>query len=72
MRAALRTVGLVGIDDRVLDAAGVLDPAIVRTLDAIHLATALALGDDVEAVVTYDERMIAGCGTLGLPATSPR
>lgn len=37
VRAALRTVGLDGIDDRILDAAGVLDPAIVRTLDAIHL-----------------------------------
>lgn len=54
------------------DTAAVLDPEIVRTLDAVHLATALALGDDVEAEVTYDERMIAGCGTLRLLVASPR
>jgi len=43
---ALRRIDLVGIDDRILERAGMLDPTILRTLDAIHLSTALALGPD--------------------------
>ena len=71
VREGLRRVGLISVDDRILDAAGVLEPAVLRTLDAIHLATALAIGDDLEAIVTYDERMIAAAGLLGLTTTSP-
>ena len=36
---------------------GRLEPRVLRTLDAIHLAAALAVGDDLDVVVTYDERM---------------
>lgn len=39
-----------------------LGPATLRSLDAIHLASALTLGDDLLAVVTYDRRMLAGNG----------
>jgi len=72
VRAALRRVDLVGIDDRILDAAGILEPGIVRTLDAVHLATALALGDDLDRVVTYDDRMAEGAALLGLATLTPR
>lgn len=72
VRQALLRIDLVGIDDRILDVAGVLDPAIVRTLDAVHLATALAIGDDLSAIVTYDRRMVEGARLLGLPAATPR
>lgn len=72
VREGLRRVALVGIDDRILDAAGLLESRVPRTLDAIHLATALAIGDDLEAIVTYDERMAAGAALLGLPTLSPR
>ena len=71
IRSGLRRVDLVGIDDRILDAAGILEPRIVRTLDAIHLATALAIGDDLEAVVTNDERMAEAARMLGLPVAWP-
>lgn len=70
-REGLRRIDLVAIDDRILDTAGVLDPAVLRTLDAIHIATALAIGDDLEAIVTYDQRMVAAAGLLGLPCASP-
>ena len=66
VREGLRRIDLVGVDDRILDAAGILEPRIVRALDAIHLATALAIGDDLDAVVTYDERMADAAGLLGL------
>jgi predicted nucleic acid-binding protein len=64
-------VDLVAIDDRILDAAGILEPRVVRTLDAIHLATALALGDDLAEILTYDRRMAQGARLLGLPVSSP-
>jgi uncharacterized protein len=70
-RAALQRIDLVLIDDRILDAAGILDPAVLRTLDAIHLATALAMGSDLSAVLTYDERIIEAAQQLGLMTASP-
>jgi len=72
VREGLRRVDLIGIDDRILDAAGTLEPLVLRTLDAIHLATALAVGDDLEGIVTYDERMIDAARLLGLPTATPR
>ncbi len=72
VREGLRRVDLIGVDDRILDAAGILEPRVVRTLDAIHLATALAIGDDLVAIVTYDERMVDAARLLGLPTATPR
>ncbi|MDE3102978.1 MAG: PIN domain-containing protein, partial [Chloroflexota bacterium] len=66
-----RAIDLVAVADQILDAAGSLEPRIVRTLDAIHLATAASLGDDLDAIVTYDARMTEGARLLGLPAASP-
>jgi len=72
VREGLRRVDLVGIDDRTLDAAGTLEPRVLRTLDAIHVATAMALGDDLEAIVTYDDRMVEAARLLGLSTATPR
>ncbi len=72
VREGLRRVDLIGIDDRILDAAGILEPAVLRTLDAIHLATAMAVGDDLEAIVTYDERMVDAARLMGLSTATPR
>lgn len=72
VREALRRIDLVGIDDRILDAAGTLEPRILRTLDAIHVATAMAVGDDLEAIVTYDERMLEAATLLGFSTATPR
>ena len=56
--------------DICIDAAGI-DPAVVRSLDAVHIATALAIGDDLKGVVTYDQRMADGCRIYGLPVVAP-
>jgi uncharacterized protein len=71
VREGLRRVDLIGIDDRILDAAGTLEPQVLRTLDAIHLATAMAVGDDLEVIVTYDERMVDAARLLGLSTATP-
>lgn len=72
VREGLRRVDLIGIDDRILDAAGTLEPQVLRTLDAIHLATAMAVGDDLEVIVTFDERMVDSARLMGLPTATPR
>jgi hypothetical protein len=55
--AVLAGLVLVWVDEPVLRrAASFADPAL-RALDAIHLATALSLGDDPDAFVTYDARL---------------
>lgn len=71
VRDALGRIDLVAIDDRILDAAGHLQPDVSRPLDAIHVATALAIGDDLDAVVTYDQRMIDAASLLGIPTATP-
>lgn len=71
-RGALRSVDLIAVTDTVLEVAGALEPRVLRTLDAIHLATALSLADDLDAVVTYDDRMAEGARLLGIAVMSPR
>ena len=55
----------------VLRRAARLQPASLRTLDAIHLATALAHGDGDVCVVTYDERFAVAARTNGLRVVQP-
>jgi predicted nucleic acid-binding protein len=62
---------LVSISDEILVAAAHLEPPTLRSLDAIHLATALRLGDALAAFVSYDERLLAAAAQLGLPTASP-
>lgn len=59
------------MNDRVLIAAGTLLPADLRSLDAVHLATAQQFGADLAQVVTYDERMAEAAKTLGWSVASP-
>jgi predicted nucleic acid-binding protein len=71
-RRHLGAINLIRLDDALLDRAGELDPPSLRSLDAIHLASALALGADLGVVITYDDRMLHGAAALGLPTASPR
>lgn len=71
-RAVLQRVDLVRINDRVLNAAAVLSPPDLRSLGAIHLATAQQLGRDVTAPVTYDARMAIAARRLGYKIVQPR
>jgi uncharacterized protein len=67
----LLSVNLIAVSSSNLARAADLDPHILRTLDAIHLAAALDLGDDLELVLTYDDRFAAACGLHGVAVAAP-
>ena len=71
-RAVLASVELIRINDRILNAAAVRRPPEIRSLDAIHLATAQHLGTDLGRVVTYDERMLHAAKQLRIRTAAPR
>ncbi|NHN45784.1 type II toxin-antitoxin system VapC family toxin [Chryseoglobus frigidaquae] len=62
---------LLVIDTPVLDTAARLSPPSLRSLDAIHLASALELRDELTAFVAYDDRLLAAASALGMPVASP-
>ena len=62
---------LLELTDELLTAAGMLEPPTLRTLDAIHLASALRLGAQLDVLITYDQRMASAAAALGLPVEAP-
>lgn len=68
---ALRTVALVELTRAIRHRAVAIEPAPLRTLDAIQLATALALGDELESLVAYDLRLVEAARANGLDVVSP-
>ena len=70
-RQLLRRLDLLQLDDELLDSAAALD-GVLRSFDAIHLAAAHTLGDELSAIVTYDERMTTAAGVLGLTVVAPQ
>lgn len=46
-------------------------PGRLKALDAIHVATAETLGEDLVSFVTYDRRMASIARSRGLPVASP-
>jgi predicted nucleic acid-binding protein len=67
----LEAVSLVPVDRQVLQRTAGLTPASLRSLDAIHLATALTLTEELGAFIAYDERLCAAARTLALPVSTP-
>jgi predicted nucleic acid-binding protein len=67
----LSRLELLRVNDRILAVAGSLLPAELRTLDAIHLATAQQLEAELARLVTYDERMRAAAQAIGWAVISP-
>ena len=67
----LDNVSLVLPSTTTFHLAGTMVPTELRSLDALHLATALELGDDLDAVVAYDARLIEGARAAGLSVVTP-
>jgi uncharacterized protein len=70
-REVLDSVTLVEVTTAIFEDAGRLDPTILRTLDAVHLAAALDLGDDLDGIVTYDDRLAQAARANGVAVISP-
>ena len=64
-------LALLPIDDLVVKQAAKLPSTSLRSLDAIHLATALSLGDDLGALIAYDERLLEAARENGISVISP-
>ena len=69
-RRLLDRLDLIILDDELLDLAGELAEPL-RSLDAIHVAAALEVGEGLEAFVTYDRQMTRVAESLGLPVVAP-
>ena len=68
----LRNIAFLPLADAVVLEAGELEPAILRTLDAIHLATAVSVREGLSGMVTYDRRLADAARRAGLTVWSPR
>ena len=69
--AVLASLILVRTDHAVLARAESFTDPLLRALDAIHLATALSIGDDPEAFITYDARLARAARKQRLPVRHP-
>lgn len=70
-RAVLDALVLLTMPTSVFERAAMLEPELLRGLDALHLAAALELGDDLDGIVTYDERMGTAAQAMGISVVAP-
>jgi predicted nucleic acid-binding protein len=71
-RRIVDAISLIAVTDEILDRAAELEPAALRSLDALHLASALSLADALGSVVTYDLRLGDAATAAGLDVRAPR
>jgi predicted nucleic acid-binding protein len=67
----LDLIDLVELEPPVRILAQTVKPATVRSLDAIHLGTALHARPALTSFVTYDKRLLDAARATGLPTDSP-
>lgn len=67
----LRDVELVAMSPAIVESASRLPDPLLRSLDAIHLATAILLRSDLELFVTYDSRLADAAAAYGIPTAGP-
>jgi predicted nucleic acid-binding protein len=69
--AVLARIGLMEMDAAIRDSAALLSPAELRSLDAIHLASALSLAGDLGGIAVYDERLARAARLSGIRVLAP-
>jgi len=65
-----RTI-LLPLTTSIKSRAGLLQPGTVRSLDAIHISTALEIQADLRVLVSYDQRMVEAAESFGIRTVSP-
>jgi predicted nucleic acid-binding protein len=71
VRDRLDRMALIVLTTETFRRAAEIHPPTLRSLDAVHLAAALSLGDDLDGLVTYDGRMAESARALGLAVEQP-
>jgi uncharacterized protein len=71
-RDLLLAFSCIAIDDDIVEGAMNEPDRMLRSLDAIHLATARILAPELDAIITYDDRLLRAAGDAGLVTLSPR
>ena len=69
--AVLQAVRFIELDEPMTRLAGAAEPPSLRTLDAIHLSAALAIGDECGAFISYDTRLNSAAEAAGLAVHAP-
>lgn len=67
----MASIHLLRLDGDILDRAARLEPRTLRSLDALHLASALSLGEDLGAIAIYDHGFATAAAAIGLTILSP-
>ena len=70
-RDLLTAFSYIAIDEEIVDGAMSEPDRRLRSLDAIHLATARILAPELDALVTYDDRLVKAATDAGLATISP-
>lgn len=70
-RQVLEVLTILRLPTATFETAALLEPTGLRNLDAVHLAAALSLGDELEAIVTYDERLAEAATMVGVGIIGP-
>lgn len=68
---AFTGLAVVELDPTVAEAAGTVAPPTLRSPDAVHLASALSIREDLTAVITYDHRLADAARAAGLEVMAP-
>ena len=71
-RRAVEQLTVIEVNETIRSRAALMDPTTLRSLDALHLATALEIGADLDAIVTYDTRMAAAAAALDMTVLAPK
>ena len=67
----LDAIYLLDVTPAILEDAANAEPRLLRSLDAIHVATALSIGDAQVEVITYDQRFADAARATGLTVVQP-
>ncbi|MGH9135187.1 MAG: type II toxin-antitoxin system VapC family toxin [Ilumatobacteraceae bacterium] len=70
-RHVVNSISIMTVPTTTFEHTGELTPQTLRSLDAIHLAAALELGDDLDGLVTYDGALAAAAATHGITVVAP-
>jgi predicted nucleic acid-binding protein len=69
--ALLQRIMMVPLANDIVVSAATIGAPALRTLDALHLATAATIGSELDAFITYDKRLADAATEIGLAVAAP-